>query len=191
MSALSKIFNFFKKSVNEKLNKKSKRSVPYKFACFKREEFIYGKRKNINKFEPKETLRIAILMLGVVWFYAGFTEVVKYLASRPRPRIVLSGEETFHYWYEWRPLYALFNGSNHKSFVSGHTSNSICLVSLLPLLMSLTKLKDKKFTYQISAYIGLVFTLIVGFSRIMASAHFLTDVVGGILLWLILGLDYR
>ena len=133
---------------------------------------------------------VALTMVIVIGAVAGSTEVVKYLASRPRPRLIfntaaletLSTPETYKNWWEWRPLYALTNHlSESKSFISGHSSNGIDAAFLLPLFLSLTKLGEKRKTIIIGITIGSLWAFIVGFSRVLACAHFITDVAGGLL----------
>ena len=58
------------------------------------------------------------------------------------------------------------------SFPSGHSSNSSCLYILL------YRLFENKYTKTIAV----VFTIVVALSRIFLGAHFLTDVIAGLLL---------
>lgn len=63
-----------------------------------------------------------------------------------------------------------------KSFPSGHTGCATCalLLAALPLLSD--RLKGKE---TMLLWIGVAFTIVVAFSRIIMGAHFLTDVTVG------------
>ena len=70
-----------------------------------------------------------------------------------------------------------------KSFPSGHTANTACamLLCVLPLLNR--KLKGKE---NLLFFIGVCFTFLVALSRIIMGAHFLTDVVTGMAISLVI-----
>ena len=70
-----------------------------------------------------------------------------------------------------------------KSFPSGHTGNAACAILLVILPLVCQKLKGKE---NILFFIGIIFTLIVAFSRIIMGAHFLTDVTIGMSVTLII-----
>lgn len=143
--------------------------------------FVKKFNKNVDRMK---LFWVAITMVVIIGGVAGSTEVIKYLASRPRPRLLytLSSGETYKNWWEWRPLYALINHvSESKSFISGHSSNGVDSAFCLPLFLSLTKLGEKRKTAIIGVTIGTLCAFVIGFSRILASAHFTTDVAGGLL----------
>ena len=124
---------------------------------------------------------ITIFVIIAAWFFV--SEVIKYLASRPRPRVVMQEELgiAFRNWYEFKPLLCLKEPYKEcKSFVSGHTFIAACTIGALPLLLSLGKNSSEKKTI-IGMSIGLGFTIIVAFSRIVAYAHYMSDVFGALL----------
>jgi len=136
----------------------------------------------IKKVNPKTLVPACILIIAVIVFYAASCEFVKYLASRPRPRVVEQGIE-FRQWYQFQPLRALKNEYHDcKSFVSGHACNSACIISVLPLLLTLRRKEIEPEVQIIALTVGALYTFVVAFSRMVAKAHYMTDVMGGIML---------
>lgn len=133
--------------------------------------------------DPKRIIPtvITIFVIIAAWFFV--SEVIKYLASRPRPRVVMQEELgiAFRNWYEFKPLLCLKEPYKEcKSFTSGHAFIAACTIGALPLLLSLNKNSSVKKTI-ISMAIGGVSTIVVAFSRIVAFAHYMSDVFGGLL----------
>ena len=137
----------------------------------------------MKHIDPKKIVPtvITIFVIIAAWFFV--SEVIKYLASRPRPRVVNDGtlKIAFRNWYEFKPLLCLKEGyKDCKSFTSGHAFIATCSVGALPLLLSLDKNSSTRNTI-IGLAIGGVFAVVVAFSRIVAFAHYMSDVFGGIL----------
>lgn len=142
--------------------------------------------KNLNKMESKKLFWSALMMLLIVVVIAILGEIVKYLASRPRPRLIFKDSEfSFKEWYEWTPLKG-FEVKECKSFVSGHSINSAAVITMLPLFLSVTKLNEKKWMVPVAVVVGGVYWLVISFSRILANAHFLTDISGACILSIVL-----
>lgn len=142
--------------------------------------------KNLNKMDAKKLFWTSLIMLVIIVAIAVLGEVVKYLASRPRPRLIFKDSEfSFKEWYEWTPLKG-FEVKECKSFISGHSINSAATLTLLPLFLSLTKLNEKKWTVLIAVIVGGIYWLVISFSRILANAHFLTDISGACLFSIVL-----
>ena len=128
---------------------------------------------------------LLIALLGVI-------PMIKDNMHRPRYRFLLSTnfDVSFHNWWEpcknYKDLIALYNThkDNFKSFPSGHTAE----VSILFVVTTLFPLASKKLEkYQLPAFIisgGLV--LLVALARILAGAHFLSDVSFGATIILVL-----
>ena len=122
---------------------------------------------------------IAILTIVIV----AIVPPLKSLIHRPRYRFIASSGVEFHNWWEpcknYKDLIALYNTSsdNFKSYPSGHTTEAAILLvttTFLPLLNA----KFKK--YQLPLYIAsFALILIVALARILAAAHFLSDVSTG------------
>ena len=124
---------------------------------------------------------ITIFVIIAAWVFV--SEVIKHLASRPRPRVVI--DETlgipFRNWYEFKPFLCLkVPYKECKSFVSGHAFIAACTIGALPLLISLDKNSSVKKTI-IGMSVGAAFTIVVCFSRIVAYAHYMSDVFGALL----------
>lgn len=134
--------------------------------------------KNLKKLDQKKTFWVALTMLLSIAAIAALGEVIKYLASRPRPRLIfVDNSFTYAEWYQWNPLFG-FKVHECKSFTSGHSMNAAVVMTLLPLFLSVTKLGQKKWMIPVSVTIGGVYWLVIMLSRLLAIAHFLTDVAG-------------
>ena len=97
---------------------------------------------------------LAILVAGVL------TQIIKHVVGRPRPNYSVV-ENNFDFYF-----FSL-NSSFH-SFPSGHTST----IFVVALCFSLFLPKIK--------YFFIFFASIIAFSRVVVGAHFLTDIIGGI-----------
>lgn len=135
----------------------------------------YGK-----KLDQEKAFLVAVLSISIVILVAGATEVFKYLASRPRPGVVLSGEEEFRAWYQWKPFVA-FGAEECKSLPSGHSSCTADLMTLLPLFISLFPISKKKYSGLIAFLVGALFCLVTAASRLLGQEHFLSDISCGII----------
>ncbi len=118
----------------------------------------------INNYENKINFFISsffyLLVSGI------FTQIIKHLFGRARPNYT-NYENSFNF-----ELLTL--DSTHHSFPSGHSSTifMICLI----LCAAIPRLK----------YYFFVLACIIAFSRVVVGAHFLTDVIAGGLLSLII-----
>ena len=138
----------------------------------------------VNKKDRRMLLIVgSIILLSMAIQLALLNLFLKYLACRPRWRYLLGDaldqgglNESFRAWWEMQPFKYL-SGDYHKSWPSGHTATAT-IVTTLPLL-SLLEEKKHKLTPIIFASIGFLYAFIVAFSRIVAGAHFLSDVAFG------------
>ena len=102
---------------------------------------------------------------------------------RPRYRTISTTPVDFHNWWEpcknYKELMATYNiaKDNFKSYPSGHTAEA----SILLVPITFLPLADSKFKkYQMPAfYAGCGLVLLVAFARILAAAHYLSDVSTG------------
>lgn len=93
-------------------------------------------------------------------------ELLKNIFGRVRFREMSAPFEEFTRWY-------IINGpTSHKSFPSGHTANAAAVLCL-------TLTARQKRTRQILWGIGAVYILVMALSRIIAGAHFASDVLAG------------
>lgn len=146
-------------------------------------------KKNIKK------IAYFVVITGIVAIIStAIVEVLKVLANRPRFRTLhaLGREDLYRRWYQFGKARDLtdknfivnFEGKliqiekdGYKSFPSGHTCAAAMTFSLL-LLPDLFKIKNKEakmFCYEFS----IIFTAGIAVSRIIAGAHYLTDVLIG------------
>ena len=110
---------------------------------------------------------------------------VKDFVRRPRYRAIIAYEGvTFHNWWEpcsnYKDLmkqYGIESSDHFKSYPSGHSAEA----SILIVAATFFPMADKKFhKYQLPAfYIACGITALVMFARILAAAHFLSDVSWG------------
>lgn len=103
-----------------------------------------------------------ILALGLIISSLGsfiLNQVVKAVFRRPRPlAYMLMTESSF-------------------SFPSGHTVTSTCIYMFLAYYFSQAKDEEEKIYY----IIALIFSILMGLSRIFLGVHYITDVLGGFL----------
>ena len=140
-----------------------------------------------KKNDSKYLLNVVIIMMVAIFLalVPGVT-LLKSIFHRPRFRTLsdpLFTEITFHNWWqpcknymELRELYGL-ESDHFKSYPSGHSGE----ISILIVAATFFPLADKKFEkYQMPAfYIACGCVAITMFARILAAAHFLSDVSWG------------
>ena len=137
----------------------------------------------VKKMDFTATLYGCIMIIAIIFVYFVACEGVKYIASRPRPRNLDAEFNGFKQWYQFNPFGAFHSElKDQKSFVSGHTANAACLITILPFVASMTKKENNDLIQIMTIVIGGLFTFVVAFSRIIARAHWMSDVMGGILL---------
>ena len=131
----------------------------------------------VPKERAREAVTFAIIAIVYILLIVIIMNSIKSVWGRLRMREMLDPASEFTPWYEIH-----FRGgfeNRFASFPSGHTMNAagMILITLLPTVFE--KLKGKEALLRVIAY-GWV--AVVGFSRIVAGAHFSTDVLFGILL---------
>ena len=121
---------------------------------------------------------VGLLLIALL----GIIPLIKDNMHRPRYRLLITTNEiSFHNWWEPFKEYDLFKDTmahdNFKSYPSGHTAE----VSILFVVITFFPLANEKMhKYQLPAFIGAgVLVLLVAFARILAAAHFLSDVSWG------------
>lgn len=139
--------------------------------------------------------RVVCVLILLAVSYA-LLQIFKGTFNRPRYRIVAAGYEGIGFipWYtpftrakEYIELYGIDKGEL-RSFPSGHSLLSMAVVYILPSLSwFFVKLRDRKLVLSIA---GLVFSMIIMFTRMILGAHFLSDVSFGAMIGSVLALLY-
>ena len=140
--------------------------------------FCFKDCKNEQAWIPFLAVYVVLLLVLVAAI-----PVLKDTMHRPRYRTVCQGIVPFHNWFErcgdykdYMTNYG-YGGDEFKSFPSGHTGEA----SILIVVATFLPLADEKFKkYQLPLFIGACcFVVLVAFSRILAAAHYLSDVSMG------------
>ena len=143
--------------------------------------FLFKDNKN-----PYAWVIIAIFLIVVALLLVGPALSMKNIMHRPRYRAIAATGVEFHAWWQpcknYKELMETYNLAKEEfsSSPSGHTAMaSFTLVTATFLPFVCPKLRKA----QIPLFIGATaFCLLLAFSRILAAAHFLTDVSSGLLI---------
>lgn len=145
--------------------------------------FVWKMSDGTDRETIKKVITLFILVPVIEILLINF---IKIPWGRPRMRMIaVEPEASFQPWWIMgsdmkEKLMAIgVAGEEFKSFPSGHTGNAACAMLLSVYPVFCRKLCGKE---NLFFGIGLVFTLLVGFSRVVAGAHFLTDVSVGLLI---------
>ncbi len=135
---------------------------------------------------------LIVLSVAMLLALVAGTTLIKIIFHRPRFRIaVYEGIVEFHPWWQRCGNYQalidahpdILSSEEFKSFPSGHTSVS-ALLPVLACFLPLFYKKAEKWAIP-CFYAGLVWALLVAFTRMLVGAHFLSDIaMGGFLTFL-------
>ena len=150
---------------------------------------IFGTAYISKESDRRTAIRIALFIVSVVILDILIVNVVKVPWGRARMRLIAIDERAYFVPW-WKPgtemrdtLVAMgVNGEEFKSFPSGHTADAsaLLMLSILPFLSRKWEGKE-----DILFIIGIIWTIVVGFSRIVMGAHFLSDVTVGMTIGLL------
>lgn len=126
--------------------------------------------KKIDRNRVKRWLKPALILLILISLELILVNVLKIIWGRPRMRSLESMDQ-FKYWYQLTPP---ARGGEFKSFPSGHTANGF-----VALTWSLFIPKSKELIKRVIFLLGLLWGCFVAISRIITGAHFLSDVMVG------------
>lgn len=144
-----------------------------------------GFYRGAKRKEDERLLKRVICLLILLGLSYAALEIFKGVFHRPRYRLVMQGVDGIGFI----PWYIQFNGAKEfienlgvpkgefRSFPSGHAILSMSMVFILQSLSFLSvKLKNKKVILGIA---GLIFSVIIMFTRMLLGAHYLSDVCAG------------
>ncbi len=115
----------------------------------------------------KKTRKFGMAVLFAVLVGTLLTNLVmKPLFARPRPYVYYADNPLFMSWYEFAGAHI----ESDKSFPSGHTTAAFELGIAMFLVF------NKKYSWVFP-----VFSALIGLSRIYLMVHYVTDVIGGVL----------
>lgn len=179
---------------NEALKEKTLiKILVFTFGGFIASIWISAMRK-LSDENLKKLLWVGVSILFIAMLAQGSVEILKRIANRPRFRAMnLYGDSTeygfarFAKWYQITPKMpkadriAIYGSSDAcKSFPSGHTCAAGMSFGLI-LIANALEIKDKNKRFWLY-FAPIIFTVIVGFSRLRVGAHFLSDItIGGYL----------
>ena len=135
----------------------------------------------VQKQEMHKLFKFAIFALTFVIVSYLVMTIMKELWSRMRYRDMLK-EGNFDGFTPWFKLnfgrQNKVEGYEYTSFPSGHTSSAACIFAIC-VLPDLYKKLDKKWIRYTLYGVSTAFTVIVAISRLVNTAHFLSDVLMG------------
>ena len=131
-----------------------------------------------------------IIIVTLLIALLGLIPTLKDIMHRPRFRLIASTGAEFHNWWQpcknYKELMELYNtaSDNFKSYPSGHTAEA----SILLVTSTFLPLASEKFQkYQKPLFYGSCgLIIVVAFARILAAAHFLSDVSTGATIMILL-----
>jgi membrane-associated phospholipid phosphatase len=138
--------------------------------------------READRSDLTRVARIALVIIAASIISAAVVHLIKIPWGRPRFRSVVVTEGLdFRPWYlpghEARDAFAgILPSEEFKSFPSGHSAMAALACILSALTLVVPKLKERQ---NALLAVALVWTICVMISRIVAGAHFLTDVTMG------------
>jgi membrane-associated phospholipid phosphatase len=143
--------------------------------------FAFG---NADRRNTDAVRRVALTMLLVGMLSIIVVNIVKGPWGRPRYRsIVVTEGLEFRPWYvigtsERAAFEGILSHDEFKSFPSGHSCSAATALMLSLLPVAVPRLRGKEHALLV---VGIIWPLLVMFFRIVAGAHFLSDVLCGAL----------
>ena len=134
---------------------------------------IWFRKKELCNKGQRLLFFVLIMLIGAV----GVVQNLKFTSERPRPYSLIEfrGTRSFAPVLEFKDTNLAFVPNEERSFPSGHTAGSFSLIAL-----AVTTEKKRKRDFIFLA--GFVYSLFAGFMRIVEGNHFLSDVIGAMVI---------
>ncbi len=134
---------------------------------------------------PAKLRRTALFILFTVLITTAVVVFIKIPWGRPRYRSIIAVSNLeYQPWYQiGKSARDAFEGvldhDEFKSFPSGHTASAAYILTLIALKNVIPVLKDQE---RLLMIIGFAWVILTAVARIVAGAHFLTDVTFGFMI---------
>ncbi len=153
----------------------------YYLACRKPELKIWAAWRSQAGF-----ILVSALVTGVY-----FVHSLKWIMGRARPDLVFNKGMAFSHWFSFGPHF-ITDGVYYGSFPSGHTSQMFILMSVAYVLAGDSRLpKPARMAGWFWGTGAVGASLVMGLTRCMTLSHWLTDILGSILVgWILMHLLY-
>lgn len=125
-------------------------------------------KRDLELLKPLFTRVIMVFLITILINHE--VEFIKAHVGRARYYTVANGDGVYTPWYV---INGLTDSNDFMSFISGHTTTAF--MAFLPVFFTLpsqVKLRNNLYIF------GVVFGVLVAFSRMVLSQHYLTDVTG-------------
>ena len=135
----------------------------------------------LDDSDPDKLIVVGVTLLIASVAADAVMQWLKQVASRPRPKYLLTLEDPasgFRSWWQMIPHLAGGN-DNYQSWPSGHMS-IVSVLFALPLLTDCMKKRSAR-KNLIAFFLVCIFVLICGYNRMHMTNHFLSDVCFGTL----------
>jgi undecaprenyl-diphosphatase len=120
---------------------------------------------------------IAVLLVGLVWHECRALALTLVMAGLARPLLEWTLKELID---RQRPDIGRLVPGEGPSFPSGHVMAAIAIWGLLPPVLAL--ISGQRFVWWVSVWFSGAVIVLVAFSRVYLGVHWLTDVVGAMVL---------
>ncbi len=130
---------------------------------------LYGIRR-IGQERLRTYRRHALLLILLVVCEIVIVNVLKIIWARPRMRMIESIDQ-FRYWYQ---INGFMNNEEFKSFPSGHTANGFVMLAYTIFIPA-----ERRKLMRAAVIAATLWGVMVAISRIIMGAHFLSDVIVG------------
>lgn len=120
---------------------------------------------------------LGFMVAGSLITAFAWVHTLKWLVVRARPYLVFDGSLPFTAWYEIGPHF-INEGIYYGSFTSGHTAQVFVMMTLAYALVG----RGRKPAGWVVGTGVLTYTLTMGLARCMTLSHWVTDVIGAVVI---------